>query len=200
VEKDMLKNLFKKTTPEQKFWGWFRKNEDKFYQMTQLDREVLFDLLSEQLHKIHENLAFEFNSKPDQNGIRELVISADGIAELIPYVIKLVNIAPKMERWKITAFRQPMDENIEINFNGYTISANTVYFRYQYSEDGTQLDANLYIEGYEEDLIGAIYLLLDSLVGEYQVMTKLRYLEFEELTDKDQLTPLKEISNIINEL
>ncbi|MHC0039553.1 hypothetical protein [Pseudoneobacillus sp. C159] len=195
----MLNNLFKKLTPEQKFWEWFRKNEDKFYQMTQLDREVLFDVLSEQLHKIHEDLAFEFSAEPDQNGIRELVISADGIAELIPYVIKLVNIAPKMERWKITAFRQPMDENIEINFKGYTISANTVYFRYQFSEDGTQLDANLYIDGYEEDLIGAIYLLLDSLVGEYNVMTKLRYLEFEELTDKDQLIPLKEISKIINE-
>jgi hypothetical protein len=51
----------------------------------------------------------------------------------------------------------------------------------------------------DEDVIGAIYLLLDSLMGEINAMTKLRYLEFGEFTNRDQLLPLKEISNILNE-
>lgn len=196
----MFNNLFKKLSPEQKFWEWFRKNEDKFYHMTVHDREDLFDLLGEQLHKIHEDLVFEFNVKPDENGIREMVISADGLSELIPYVIKVVNIAPKMDRWKIIAFRQRMDEDIEINYKDYIISADTIYFNYQFSEDGTQIDATLFIKEYEEDMVGAIYLLLDSLLGEFEVMTKLRYLEFAELINEDQLIPLKKIPDILKQL
>jgi hypothetical protein len=196
----MLKNLFKKQTPEQRFWQWFCKNEDKYYYMSQFEQEDLFDLLAVQLHNIHEDLAFEFTAQPNEDGIREMVISADGLAELIPYVLKLVNIAPEMERWKITAFRQPMVEGIEINYKGYKVSAETVYFNYQLSEDKSQIDANLFIEEFEADMVGAIYLLLDSLIGEFNVMTRIRYLEFAELANKDELLSLKDISNIINQI
>lgn len=197
----MLKGLFKKSSPEQKFWLWFEKNSDLFYNMTEENQEELFDLFHDQLQKVNEELVFEFSAKPDENGIREMVISADGIKELIPVVLKLVNLAPSIHNWKFTAFRQ-REEDVEINFKGYVISSDTVFFAYELSPDEKQIGIYLFVENYEEEMMGALFLLLDSLLGEFEVMTKLGFIEFEDITNSntEELLPLSKLHDLVNQI
>ncbi|WML46648.1 hypothetical protein RCG23_13405 [Neobacillus sp. PS3-34] len=197
----MIKGLFNWITPEQKFWKWFQENSDQFYQMSEEDKEELFDILHVQLQKIHKELVFEFQVEPDIDGVKELIISADGMRELIPYVLKLVNIAPKLKNWKITAFRQRM-EGIEINFNGFRISEDTVLFTYDYTADSNFINVNLFLENYEAEMQGTLFLLLDSCLGEFNVMTKLGYINFGDILDAEgeTLLPLTQLYDLVKEI
>jgi hypothetical protein len=169
--------------------------------MTVDNQEELFDLIQEQLQKINKELVFEFSAKPDKNGIREMVISADGIKELIPNVLKLINLAPSINNWKFTAFRQ-REENIEINFKGYIFSNDTVFFSYEFSPDQQQIGIYLFVEKYDEEMMGALFLLLDSLLGEYVVMTKVGFIEFGDIANSnfEQLLPLSRLHDLVNQI
>ena len=91
----------------------------------------------------HKDLVFEF-SPIHENGIREFTVSAEGIKELFPIVEKLIESAPKIEKWQFNAFRQriPGDE-FEIQYGDFRISYSDIYFRYvdgEYGEIGIELN------------------------------------------------------------
>lgn len=94
-------NVFK-SNPEEEFWKWFTKNEKFIYENVENKdkQEKLFDDISSRLHKIDENLVFEF-SPIHENNIREFIISADGIKESFPAVEKLITISPKNKKMAV---------------------------------------------------------------------------------------------------
>ncbi len=165
------------------FWDWFEKNESRYFSMdfnNQQEQEKLFDELGNRLEKINENFTFEFG-KLDENTM-DLVISAGGIEQAFPEVIALVNAAPKLERWKTTAFRQKKDEVSSIQLGGIEINGdNTVVRLYK---DGDKIGVVLFLPEYTEtpnqvfEQIG--FLLLDQTLGEYVVGTKVGFVEFEK--------------------
>ncbi len=108
----MILGFLNKKDNEQVFWEWFVKHQNDYYS-DNID-ESLFDKLNVQLNKIDSNLTFEF-SPIHENGIKDLIISAAGLKESFPSVIKLVDKAPKIDQWKIIAFRQrlPAYDQIE---------------------------------------------------------------------------------------
>jgi hypothetical protein len=197
----MLKSLFKRESAEQKFWRWFQTVSDRFYQMSEADQEELFDLFQKHLQKVHNELVFEFSALPDSNGRREIVISADGLRELIPFVLKLVNTAPPFEKWEITAFRQRM-EGTEISYNGYRLSEETIFFTYEFSPEKDFIHVELFVDDFEEDMTGALFLILDNTLGEFQVMTKLGNIHFADLEGmkKEELLPLSQLYNLVKEM
>ena len=68
------------------------ENENKFYNYDNSNKEI-FNELHQKLIGIDSNLVYEF-SPPKNDSPREFTISADGITESFPAVIKLVNKAP----------------------------------------------------------------------------------------------------------
>ena len=97
----MAFNLFRKASPvdaEGTFWQWFIQNENRLHAL-EADQEVIFDEILAAMHKVHEDLTFEF-SPISSDGQREFVISADGIQAAFPAVEALYQTAPKLERWK----------------------------------------------------------------------------------------------------
>lgn len=177
---------------EKQFWEWFIANKMRLYdQREQLEK--LFDELTEQLHRVDPNLMFEF-SPIHSDGVREFTISADGIKQYFPIVKSLVSKAPHIDKWKINAFRQRVPGNdIGIKYDdSVKISYHDIYFRYAHDSDKIALELNV------ENLIdspnfkNAVYILLDGLIGEYDMETQISSIDFV-LLDTSKITNLSPI-------
>lgn len=200
----MAFSLFNTQSKEDRFWNWFLKNQETYYaEVDNLDlREKLFDDLTTHLVKAHPDLVFEF-SPIRESGVREFIISADGIKAAFPLVEKLVAKAPTIEKWQFNAFRQrvPGDE-LAIRYGDLEISYSDIYFRYQDGEYG-KIGIELNIRNFNgEDYIkNAIYILLDSLIGEYDVTMGLDWIEWVKLDESniENLIPLTDLRDILDE-
>jgi hypothetical protein len=173
-------SLFDWRSREQRFWDWFAKNSDRLHDFDEDNQEALFEELGRQLSKIERGLVFEIGPP---NDVRELYISADGIEERFPAVERLVAAAPKLPNWQIAAFRQPGDPEATISFADQNLGADDIWFKAHRGEGKTDLD--LYVRGMEspedEAIGGAVFLLLDNLLGEYVVAKKIGGIEWHPL-------------------
>ena len=195
-------SIFNKETKEEKFWKWFEKNQETYYsEIENLEiREKIFNELSKNLKKINEDLVFEF-SPIHENNIREFTISAEGIEDLFPIVEKLIEKAPKLKNWKFNAFRQriPGDE-FEIQYGDLKIGYSDIYYRSK--DDNGKLGIELNIRNFDGkgQTQNAIYILLDGLIGEYDVTTKIGWIEWVKLNEneKENLKPIIELRNEVD--
>jgi hypothetical protein len=190
-------SLFAKSDSEGHFWKWFSAHSDEYYNYPAEKQEILFDKISKELMKVNQGLTFEFGPI-DSNGKRELVISADGIRSVFPSVISLVKKAPKFEKWKITAFRQRM-EDYEIQFGKVKLGRKDVLFTYE--KDGNKIDITLFVNGYQKsgEYDQAVYLLLDSILGEYDVETQIGCIDINPQNGRENsLLSISELPKIVD--
>jgi hypothetical protein len=160
------------------FWHWFQANEARLFDFEK-DREKIFDELRNQLHRVRPELTFEFG--PQHDGKREFVISADGIKDAFPAVTALADAAPSLSRWKITRFRPRRGFQSPITLNGFRLAPDQV--RFTIGPDGEKAGLTLFIDDYNaaerEKFASAVYLMLDQTLGEYDVETKVGFIELE---------------------
>ena len=193
---------FKRESKEEKFWNWFVDNQEIYFkETTNIElREKIYDDLINNLKKVNADLVFEF-SPVNKNGVREFTISADGILDLFPIVESLIKKAPKHKNWKFNAFRQriPGDE-FEIQYNDFKIGYSDIYFKSE--NDNGKLGIELHIKDFngKAQSKNAIYIVLDNLIGEYDVTTKIGYIEWLKLDEKNSqhLKPIIELRKIVD--
>lgn len=185
------------------FWKWFSSNQNRFEHFER-NQEKLMNELGAALAIYKEGLVFEVGANKD--GSRDLVISADGIEELFPAVSKLVSSAPRLNGWKIVAFRPRMDDysQVSLSFGGRKFDPEEIWF-YSRVRDG-KFDVVLYHPSYRDDdrhlIISGSYILLDMAIGEYDVVTGIHQLDHQLLpTDrrKDKLKPFSEFREIFDQ-
>ena len=196
-------SLFNKQSKEDQFWNWFSKHQSTYYnEIENLEiREKIFNELSIELKKVHHDLVFEF-SPIHENGEREFTISGEGIKELFPIVEELVENAPKIDSWKFNAFRQriPGDE-FEIQYGDFKIGYSDIYFRYQdgeYGNIGIELNIRDFdVNGQSQN---AIYILLDGLIGEYDITMGIDWIEWVKLDESniENLNPITQLRTLID--
>jgi hypothetical protein len=161
-------------TPEQKFWGWFAAHEQELFHfdpMSVAQRERLFKQLAEAFANVNPDLSFEFGPCCEP---REFVVSASGIKEAFPSVVALVNAAPNLPRWSLIAFRPRRGFATDVDIRGRRIHTDDV--RFTLVDNGTVAGIRLFLPGYREDEVATKeigYLLLDHMLGEFDVETRL---------------------------
>lgn len=181
------------------FWNWFSSVSTHYFEIDK-SVDVQKDLLAlkARLAEINESLTFEIGPVRD-DGRRELVISADGIKAAFPQVIDLVHAAPEFEHWTIFAFRQPKKEITELHYGPLRVSYTDIYFRA--IPDGDKLAVELHIRNYEECewWNGAMFILLDNVIGEYQTEMRLGHLSRVKLHEGEisNLLPLVALAGVI---
>jgi hypothetical protein len=190
------------TTPEQQFWEWFTANSVRIKALDpERDHEhPLIAELERELTRVHPGLTWERDVK---NG--ELVISADGNRRLFPVVQRLVAAAPSIPGWRIVAFRQRCSTDITLQYSNYIVRSADVWFRLQ--ADGMKVGITLFLphpREAEKDAIGhAAFLLLDAALGEYDVETKLGFVEWLPVPEQPAsrgLQPYKELPGAVDHL
>ncbi len=162
--------------PEQRFWSWFAANSARFLK-SETDVSTLSDELAAALRRVRRGLTFELSRKFDYG--RELIISADGIKDRFPAVQKLVAAAPDLDGWRIVAFRQRGGTNLIVEFSGYRLDPEDVWFKVVADKKkvGLYLLLPQASQACERTTGMASFILLDHALGEYDVEMKLGFIE-----------------------
>ncbi len=197
-----------KTTPppppapslEAGFWKWFAAHAAEVGKIERGD-EPIADQLAAELHKVNDKLTFEMGIKSTP---KELIISADGLQAAFPAVKKLVAAAPPLDGWKVIAFRpRKAITELEIGAPGggehRKIKLSDLRFR-TLAPPGDKIDVALYLPSpADKPLQSGTFILLDALLGEYDVETRLG--EIQMLDGKDaprDARPLSELQALVD--
>jgi hypothetical protein len=182
------------------FWKWFLEHEDLFF-FYERYQDKLLPVALDHLQEIQPDLVFEV--APEVEGRRELIISANGMKEGFSSVIEVVKAAPEMERWIVVPFRQRKTNlDIQIQIDDLVLSPEDIFFSYEFQND--KMNIRLYIAGInpeDEDLYQATLLILDNVIGEYDVEMKLGdidILPLHDVKDPEKLLLLKDLPSIID--
>jgi hypothetical protein len=182
------------------FWKWFEAHEDELFNF-ESNPEAILDELSHALQLVDPDLTFEIG--PKINGPREFVISAGGIKRAFPSVQGLAAAAPRLRRWRITAFRPRLSELSVIETGGKRLSSDEIKFSLLHN--GKTVGIHLFIPGYSENDFGLKqigYLFLDEALGEFDVETKLGLIKMlpAESTATEERYPLNELPQKFDQL
>lgn len=157
------------------FWNWFSANLPTIEHIRAGDHPS-FDRIEKLLSRICEGMNFEISGTEND---QTLVISADGIRDRIPFVIATVDRAPRIPGWKVFAFRQRNDAGFDLMFNGIRIGSTEVLFNLVPTRPRMKIVAYLpvRIDANDKNALWVVFLVLDQLIGEYDVMTKVGDIE-----------------------
>jgi len=198
----MLEKLFYRKTKEELFWDWFLKNEAELYYGTdnERDRERIFDGLTKKIKAIDSNLAFEF-SPIRANETKEFIVSADGMKESFGNVVSLIDKSPEHDHWEFLAFRQPnAGDGLSIKMGDFEIGYEDIFFRYAIEDEILNVELN--IRGFDgsSHQQNAIFILLDSLLGEYDTTMEIGYIDWKVLEEEkiDNFYPFIELRKVIS--
>jgi len=204
-----LKTLFQKKEEPIKsyadFWNWFQKNEEKFHNVLKRQgdvKRVFFDQLAPKLNELKEG--FWYLAGMQDKNTSELVITPDGVIKNIVFVEELVAAAPKIENWKFTALKPPVDiENIGIEMGGYTFdSENLSFYAIDHKKYPDEIDIVLVHHDYnqqdESTIINGTYIFLDNYLGELNSVTTIDNLKVIPKSQAEKgLIPISKLKSFL---
>lgn len=184
-----LFNILKRPNRQQEFWEWFVANQHRYTALKgDSDTDRLINEATKQLRKVDPRLCCEFSANATPP---EIVISADGDKTAFSLVEELVANAPETPEWKIIAFRQRGGEICTISIGDIELGSAQIWFRLE--GDGDKIGINLYFGGISlnDEVAGASFLLLDNALGEYDMETKVGFIERHQLKSEADVGHLK---------
>lgn len=192
--------------PEAAFWDWFAKDEVKLAEAAQKDPVAPMNEISDTLERlVQKGLIAELAVDATPGAKSTVVISADGDKQLFARVKAVVAAAPALKRWKVVAFRQRRspDETLELGGKAYTVA--DFSFR-EVARGGGRVDVEIYVRGMkaknDRDFMQVTFILLDGIVGEYDMESKVGAIALLPLSEKPAkgLRPLKELAAVVDSL
>ena len=196
--------------PEQipQFWNWFKANQAQLFKAEGSKHRVLAEL-GINLKNIDQDLTFEMGREAD--GKREFDVSADGIPELFPLVKQVVAAAPKMEKWKVVAFRQRVSpaqlKELAIRGepavgHGERIDIAVKDMRASLTRVGDKANVDVFLKNYsgKEGQQSMVLVMLQQAIGEYDLVTKvgdIRFASIEE-DDKKNSVPFEQLGSALD--
>jgi len=186
----------------EQFWLWFSDNEERIYNTIEINTLDISTEIVNQLKQVHKELEFEIPFD-HQNNKKQFIISADGLLYLFEEVQELVQSASRFHRWDIIAFRPrtyQIDQVIELD--GLCLCYEDIFFTHSST---VPMDIDVYIKNYDETdhrYVHAYFLLLDTLIGEYDSVTKINNTTVSRYDQKLHLQalPLIRIISIIDKV
>ena len=141
--------------------------------------------LGRKLHAVNAGLVHEIGMS-DTSTI-ELIISAEGIKAVFPAVTALVKASPILSGFKITAFRPRCVDGLTLHVGEHVITDDILTYRLV--PEGDLLGIEVFIDGELDPktrtMVG--FLSLDQRLGEYDVATGLKWIEFDGGRPSDAL-------------
>jgi hypothetical protein len=183
--------FLRKKLPIDEFWQWFKANRQRL-QSAEVADEAAYRQLRDQLRSVHRSLTYEIVL----GEVNELQISADGIPELIEVVREVVLAAPAMKGWRVVPFRQPQDKPVEIDVFDQVLNATSVRYRVEAQREGA-IDITVFIPGLTEEnyrhMAHCAMMIMESVIGEYPLMTKVGEIEYEPAESDADTVPVSSL-------
>lgn len=188
------------------FWTWFQKNERDFFNVVKSKKNIekgFFDKLSPKLAELKEGY-FYLTGMDDDNTV-ELVLTADGNTKNIVFVEELVEQAPKINGWKFTSLKPPLDiKNVSISMSGYDFNGDNLFF---YSNEHPDYPDEIDISIVHNDLteenrkqIGnGTYIFLDNFIGELDFVNNIDNLKVIGRHEVEkEIIPIAKLKEFLN--
>ena len=185
--------------PIQNFWQLFQKENLALFLLNDLPKEVTLEklnALTQAMKEYNKDLGYIIKSGTEKS---ELIITAHGNPYLFKEVELLVFHAPKLERWKITAFLQPeididtyengTDKPLE--FYGISLRISEIYFLpLEVPEKPHEFGIKVLLKNYivhkdNPRLREALYVHIEHLIGEKSFANDLSFIEIDQLKNED---------------
>ncbi len=192
----------------EEFWNRFKTKSDKLMDLDSLnveEKDEILNSLDSDLKQYSEGLSFEI-SKLATNG-RKLTLTAEGDVDYFEDLINLYEQSPILDFWDIVAFKQGKGANVSVSFGEYHLSSKKMWFMpMENSEDAEMLGLQVALDSTEtenEDLLVAVYSLIEEMIGEYECATLLSYFELTTISDNMEeqgFKPLTELPKFIEML
>ena len=166
--------------PRKEFWRWLASHRRDIHQEIKgpgAPTSHVWSILElgAKLQQVDPGLTHEIGMADSET--IELIISAEGIKAVFPAVIELVKSAPRLDGFKITAFRPRCPDGLQLQIDDKLITDDLLTYRLV--PEGDRLGLELFIDCALDErartMIG--FLSLDQRLGEYDVATGLRWIE-----------------------
>lgn len=184
----MIGALFGKRPPEtmspEQFWAWFKAHEVELRQAANsgsLVERKLVKPIAEKLHRVHPGVQFEVGAAKE--GEAELILTAEGIVSIIDFVEAMVEAAPKLDHWKVTALKHASnDADMTIEIGGKKFDRSNLFFSPNIHEDLPDLvDLNVVhtaTSGEPDEVTrSGVLIFIDNLLGEVDSISHIDHLE-----------------------
>lgn len=149
------------------------------------------------MHLYNKDLDLIIKNKT--NGI-ELIITANGNPYLFKEVELLVHHAPKIDRWKITAFLQPETDLTKykngtdkpLNYYSVSLKISEMYFiPLKNPQKPTDLGIKVFLKNYiihkdNPRLREAVYIQIEHLIGEKSFANDIAFIEIGQLESRQE--------------
>ena len=192
----------------EEFWNRFKEKSDKLMDLDSLspaEKDEVLDSIDSDLKQYSEGLSLEIG-KLSTNG-RKLTLTAEGDMDYFEDLINLYEQSPVLDFWDIVAFKQGKGANVNISFENYHLSSKKMWFMpMENQEDEQMLGLQIALDAKEtedEELLVAVYSLIEEMIGEYECATLLSYFELTTISDNMQekgFKPLTELPEFIDML
>lgn len=184
-------------TPEQKFWDWFIANKKKIEKFIDSDHSdySVYHLLTKKMNTYHDKIVPELTKTKDDKYV--LIITPDGIKSGIEPTKTLAAAKPDIDNWIVEKFRQPCDETT-LELNGVTYPSSDIEIVPKIDPEKEEVHIYVFIRSMDKDpkkYQHLAFLYLDHILGEYNMLTRVGYIEFKHLDEgksvKDSITLLQ---------
>jgi hypothetical protein len=176
-----------------RFWEWFEQHAVAL----QADDDLVnvMETISAALAKVNPRVIAEIASTDVE---RTLVLSANGDPELFPVVHEIYAARPTVAGWRIVAFR-PRSGLDAITMHGKRMEP--AKMKFVGTRDGDKLEIVVFVPDFTttEDLGPVGFLVLDHVVGEYDMETRIGGVEFAALKKAPaKARPLTELPALLD--
>ncbi len=166
----------------EEFWNGFSVYKDLLMDIDSAEKaeaDALLERLDGDLKAYCEGLDFVLGDLTAKG--RTLTLTAGGDTDYFEPLIALCENAPVLDFWDIIAFKPAKGTNVSISFENYRLSSKNLWFIPLESEEETeQVGLRIALKEFkeeDEDLLIAVYSLLEEMLGEYYTATLLGYFE-----------------------
>ena len=194
----------KKQRDSRDFWTWLAANASRIQAAGRHAAGDVAGELSRAFKKSYPDLVWEIT--PSDSGPWIFCVSADGNPELFDQVQAAVAAAEPIPGWEIKAFRQRGSLDAVIEMHGRKLGYDDLWCEVE--PDGTRARVTLLVRGLTldsaEELLGAVLVLLDNAVGEYDSVARISELNNGPLPKKPirsaTFFPLSELPRYLDSL
>lgn len=183
------------------FWTWFLENEKQLRMLRSLNPKLQKHFtfwLDWHLHFYAPGIDYILVFPVKDGDRAEIIITANGDPAHFGKVEDLVSEAPAMNRWKITAFVQPVHDIEELKngldkpyvMHDITLKASELKF-VPFEEEGSQkLDLIIYLRQYTmfaqgANLLQLVFYILQDTLGEKVLFENIGFVQLAQLPEDD---------------
>lgn len=183
-----------------RFWQWFEAHHSGYLFLSEVKpdvKEKLMDALMTELHRYHPKLYFETGIREED--VPELIITAEGKRDYFEDVEYLVARAPKIANWKFTAFIQPQGVEFTMQWDDVALEPKSIWFLpLTHPENINHTGIRVCLPNYEEvrdkeNLLSAVYKMLDTVIGERSFALDIQYVDAAALPEDPESEGLFEL-------